>query len=40
MKKEMRSYTPEIRGKAVKLVLEQGLSLEAAVQRLNLPGPG
>ncbi len=30
MKKEIRNYTPEFRAEAVKLVLEQGLSLEAA----------
>ena len=27
---ELRTYTPEFRAEAVKLVLEQGLSLEAA----------
>jgi transposase len=37
MKKEIRSYTPEFRAEAVKLVLEQGLSLEAAAQRLTIP---
>jgi transposase len=37
MKKEIRSYTPEFRAEAVKLVLEQGLSLEAAAQRLTVP---
>jgi transposase len=37
MKKETRSYTPEFRAEAVKLVLEQGLSLEATAQRLTVP---
>jgi transposase len=36
-KKELRTYTPEFRGEAVKLVLEQGLSLETAAQRLSVP---
>jgi transposase len=36
MKKEIRSYTPEFRAEAVKLVLEQGLSLEGAAQRLTV----
>jgi transposase len=33
----LRTYTPEFRGEAVKLVLEQGLSLEEAAQRLSIP---
>ena len=33
----LRTYTPEFRAEAVKLVLEQGLSLEAAAQRLSVP---
>ena len=33
----LRAYTPEFRAEAVKLVLEQGLSLEAAAQRLSIP---
>ncbi len=32
----LRTYTPEFRGEAVKLVLEQGLSLEDAAQRLSI----
>lgn len=34
---KLRTYTPEFRGEAVKLVLEQGLSLEAAAERLSVP---
>lgn len=34
---KLRTYTPEFRAEAVKLVLEQGLSLEAAAQRVTLP---
>ena len=34
---DLRTYTPEFRAEAVKLVLEQGLSLEAAAQRLSVP---
>ena len=34
---ELRTYTPEFRGEAVKMVLQQGLSLEAAAQRLAVP---
>jgi len=34
---DLRTYTPEFRVEAVKLVLEQGLSLEAAAQRLAVP---
>lgn len=33
-KKELTTYTPEFRAEAVKLVLEQGLSLESAAGRL------
>jgi transposase len=33
----LRTYTPEFRAEAVKLVLEQGLSLEEAAQRLSIP---
>jgi transposase len=33
----LRTYTPEFRAEAVKLVLEQGLSLEAVAQRLSVP---
>ena len=33
----LRTDTPEFRAEAVKLVLEQGLSLEAAAQRLSVP---
>jgi transposase len=33
----LRTYTPEFRAQAVKLVLEQGISLEAAAQRLSIP---
>lgn len=32
----LRVYTSEFRAEAVKLVLEQGLSLEAAAQRLSV----
>ena len=34
---DLRTYTPEFRAEAVKLVLEQGLSLEAAARRLSIP---
>jgi transposase len=34
---DMRTYTPEFRAEAVKVVLEQGLSLEAAAQRVLVP---
>jgi transposase len=37
MRTDLRTYTPEFRAEAVKLVLEQGLSLEAAAQRLSVP---
>jgi transposase len=33
----LRSYTPEFRAEAVKLVLEQGLSIEEAAQHLSIP---
>ena len=33
----LRTYTPEFRAEAVKLVLGQGLSLEEAGQRLAIP---
>jgi transposase len=36
-KTNMRTYTPEFRAEAVRVVLEQGLSLEAAAQRLSIP---
>ena len=36
MKKQQR-YTPEFRAEAVKLVTEQGLSQEAAANRLAIP---
>ena len=36
MKKQQR-YTPEFRTEAVKLVIEQGLSQEAAANRLAIP---
>ena len=32
-----QNYSPEFRSEAVKLVLEQGLSQEAAAKRLSLP---
>lgn len=32
-----QNYTPEFRGEAVKLVLEQGLSLAEAAKRLAVP---
>jgi transposase len=34
---DLRTYTPEFRAEAVKVVLEQGLSLEATAQRLSVP---
>jgi transposase len=34
---ELRTDTPEFRAEAVKVLLEQGLSLEEAAQRLSLP---
>lgn len=36
-KKEQPIYSPEFQAEAVKLVLEQGLSIQAAAKRLNLP---
>jgi transposase len=35
--KRTRTYTPELRGEAVKLVLSQGLTLEEAAQRIAIP---
>jgi len=34
--KKLQSYTPEFRAEAVKLVFEQGLSLETAAKRLAI----
>lgn len=34
---KMKTYTPEFRAEAVKVVLAQGLSLEEAAQRLAIP---
>lgn len=34
---DLRIYTPEFRAESVKVVLEQGLSLETTAQRLPLP---
>jgi transposase len=34
---DLRTYTREFRAEAVKVVLEQGLSLEATAQRLSVP---
>jgi transposase len=36
-KKKQQHYTPEFRTEAVKLVTEQGLTLEAAAARLAVP---
>jgi len=36
-KANLRTYTPEFRAEAVKLVLGQGLSLEEAGKRLSIP---
>ena len=36
-KRETKTYTPEFRGEAVKLVLEQGLSLETVAHQLSVP---
>ncbi len=36
-KKEQPSYSPAFQAEAVKLVLEQGLSIQVAAKRLNLP---
>jgi transposase len=35
--KQNQNYSPEFRAEAVKLVLEQGLSQEAAAKRLAIP---
>lgn len=35
--KQKQSYSPEFRGEAVKLVLEQGLSHDTAASRLAIP---
>ena len=35
--KQLKTYTPELREEAVKLVLAQGLTLEEAAQRLAIP---
>lgn len=37
MKKQQQRYAPEFRAEAVKLVFEQGLSLETAANRLAIP---
>ena len=34
---KLKTYTPEFRAEAVKVVLAQGLSLEAAAQRIAVP---
>ena len=34
---QTKTYTPEFRAEAVKLVLAQGLSLEEAAQRIAMP---
>jgi transposase len=34
---QTKTYTPEFRAEAVKLVLAQGLSLEEAAQRISMP---
>lgn len=34
---KLKTYTPEFRAEAVKLVLAQGLSLEEAAQRIAMP---
>ncbi|BDT57236.1 hypothetical protein MasN3_07300 [Massilia varians] len=34
---KLKTYTPEFRTEAVKLVLEQGLSQEQAAQRIGVP---
>jgi transposase len=34
---KLKTYTPEFRAEAVKLVLEQGLSQEQAAQRIGVP---
>ena len=35
--KRSKTYTPELREEAVKLVLAQGLTLDEAAQRLSIP---
>nr|CRH06535.1 conserved protein of unknown function [Candidatus Magnetococcus massalia] len=35
--RKSKNYSPEFRAEAVKLILEQGLSLEIASQRLSIP---
>lgn len=35
--KRVKTYTPELREEAVKLVLTQGLTLDDAAQRLTIP---
>ena len=35
--RKLQRYTPEFRAEAVKLVFEQGLSLETAAKRLAIP---
>ena len=35
--KRLKTYTPELREEAVKLVLTQGLTLDEAAQRLSIP---
>jgi len=37
MKKRSKTYTPEFRAEAVKLVLEQGLHQEESARRLGIP---
>lgn len=37
MKEKHQRYTPEFRAEAVKLVTEQGLSQQAAANRLSIP---
>ena len=34
---KLKTYTPEFRAEAVKLVLAQGLSQEEAAQRIGIP---
>lgn len=34
---KLKTYTPEFRAEAVKLVVEQGLSQEQAAQRIAVP---
>jgi len=37
MKKQNKTYSPEFRAEAVKMVLEQGFSQEEAAKRLSIP---